>query len=74
MGCSSWPSLAAHRNPDVPLSQGFENVATSLEGIPDSLLLLVWPGIVQFALIAQGWELVGRSRHKRSMEAPASSP
>jgi hypothetical protein len=136
-------------NPDVPLSQGFQNVATSVEGIPDSLrstqeqlittnqnlaglegsfdtmasdigqiatsightqsvleqykgvigqlqssmswisgalpswvnwlrlglsLLLVWLGIAQFALITQGWELVGRSRRKRPIEAPAPNP
>ena len=136
-------------NPDVPLSQGFQDVAASLEGIPDSLrstqeqldttsqnlvglegsfdtmasdigqiatsigsaqsvleqykgvvgqlqssmswiggalpswvnwlrlglsLLLVWLGVAQFALITQGWELVGRSRHKRPIEAPAATP
>jgi len=136
-------------SPDVPLSQGFQDVATSLDGIPDSLrstqeqlivtnqnlaglegsfdamagdigqvatsigaaqsvleqykgvigqlqssmswisaalpswvywlrlglsLLLVWLGIAQFALITQGWELVGRSRRKPVAEAPAPNP
>jgi uncharacterized phage infection (PIP) family protein YhgE len=126
-------------SPEVPLSEGFQNVAGSLDGIPESLrvtreqllltsqnlaalegsfdtmasnigqiatsigraqsvleeyqgvigqlqsslswissalpswiywlrlglsLLLVWLGIAQFALITQGWELVGRSRRK----------
>jgi len=31
--------------------------------------LLVWLGIAQFALITQGWELIGRSRRPRGPEA-----
>jgi len=31
--------------------------------------LLIWLGIAQFALITQGWELIGRSRQRRAAEA-----
>lgn len=147
---SAAPLLGATEySPDVPLSQGFQDVAESLEGIPDSLrltgeqllattqslqgvqdslgimtddigdiatsvgqaqsvleqyedvtaqlqtstswisdslpswvywlrlglsLLLVWLGIAQFALITQGWELVGRSRHSSPVEEPVPNP
>jgi hypothetical protein len=36
-------------------------------------LLLVWLGIAQFALITQGWELVGRSRRRPPAEEPATN-
>ncbi len=136
-------------SPDVPLSQGFQDIATSLDGIPESLvlageqllatnenlasledsldtmatdigqiassvgeaqsvleqykdvvsqirssvswvssvlpstvhwlrlglsLLLIWLGIAQFALITQGWELVGRSRRGGSSAEAAAPP
>lgn len=34
-------------------------------------LLLVWLGIAQFALITQGWELIGRSRRRLVVQQPA---
>lgn len=37
-------------------------------------LLLVWLGVAQFALITQGWELVGRSRYAAVAEEPAQAP
>jgi hypothetical protein len=146
---SAVPFLGVNQyKPDVPLSDGFLEVATSLEGIPDSLratqeqlvvanknlavlessintmagdigqvatslgraqsvleqytgvieqlqasirwissslpswvywlrlglsLLLIWLGIAQFALITQGWELVGRSRRTKPVEVPVAN-
>jgi len=36
-------------------------------------LVLIWLGIAQFALITQGWELIGRSKRQRAPEPQAET-